>query len=780
MNKQLVIKKWLIVFILGLAGLLLAFYQPTVVTSASGELGGKYLQVKAKSPSPERALQQAWQNAQDAGSYRFISDIDQTLVPRALPEMIGRQDTALNFTVDGAVVLPDRAYLEMRVASADLTESVAVLRDGGESFMLQDGELKPVEDVLNLTSQTNDVLGYLAAAEQVTRLESPEGHPELSRYGFVVSGPLFAEYVRQQAETNLRAEPGTPAELTLEPLPALQTLSGQGELWVNEAGLPVRQILDIVMPQVNEQYGARIHLRVNLSGYGKVEALPKAVQGADGTWRLDGSLPALTDQAAGGVSDLPAAPAMPMAAEQASQTVTDGPAIQAEPAAGGRLLPSSLSPAEIAPSSLMLFLVAVLASVLIRFYRRYPRRVYAVIVVAMISSMLLSPLLKSEVLFRFQERQAEAAEARAEALPEMLDALGIELIEDTASPAADAEPIKSVTLSSNEALQQQENDGGGLFPRCGEGEPGVDTDGDGLDDTAELCLGTDHENADSDYDSISDKEELDGFDLGGKHWDSDPLNADSNHDGIADTAEWSSELSDYGGAVNADIDGDGLPNLWDDDDDGDMVPDAQDLSPFALTDYTETLDLSTTGAVAAGGIQMIEVTIQPQDSSHLRYSTTALDWPADNQGNIQDLDNSTEDLRLTPYLLVTTNVIPDETLSAKYGVRSWVDDDGQSILMAPLQPLEESGAVHGFYAKVGYMADETGDIQWEARLVWMIQMQNDRWQSGRFKTESSLLHRYEESFRVTGLQITRSEGAEVAVFGTPDKEDDRYLFQLFL
>ena len=174
-----------------------------VIVSLSALLivSGESLLVRAESSSPADMLQRAWQKAQEVGSYNFLSDINQTFIPRPVTEMIGQQETALNMALDGAVVLPDQSYSEMRIYNGQTSESVVMLRDGAQSFMLQDGELKPVENALNLASQSNDLLGYLSAADQVTLLDPPEGHPELTRYGFMIDGPRYAEYVRQQAET---------------------------------------------------------------------------------------------------------------------------------------------------------------------------------------------------------------------------------------------------------------------------------------------------------------------------------------------------------------------------------------------------------------------------------------------------------------------------------------------------------------------------------------------------------------------------------------------------
>ena len=78
--------------------------------------------------------------------------------------MIGQQETALNLALDGAVVLPDQAYSEMRMDSGQTHQfgGDAPRRRRSRS-MLQDGELKPVENALNLASQSNDLLGYLSA-----------------------------------------------------------------------------------------------------------------------------------------------------------------------------------------------------------------------------------------------------------------------------------------------------------------------------------------------------------------------------------------------------------------------------------------------------------------------------------------------------------------------------------------------------------------------------------------------------------------------------------------
>jgi hypothetical protein len=344
---------------------------------------------------------------------------------------------------------------------------------------------------------------------------------------------------------------------------------------------------------------------------------------------------------------------------------------------------------------------------------------------------------------------------------------------DLPSPSGAASVSKDNAIASAQAGQSTS-----APQRCGEGEPGVDSDSDGLDDTVELCLGTNPRKDDTDGDGIPDKTEIDGFDYAGKHWTSDPLKADSNGDGVLDIFEWSKDLTPNGLAPSVDIDGDGTPNLWDEDDDNDGVPDAQDLSPLARSDYTTTLNLSTEGS-GFSGYEYIQIQVQPQITDHLRYSTTALDWPMDDEGQVQDLDLSTEDLRLTPFLLVTTNVQPRADLAEKYGYSSWQSGEDY-VLLVPLVPVGVGGAVEAFSAKVAYGPGQTADIQWQAEMVWMAQMQVDRSESWSISTQTRLLHQYQDSFRLTGLDVTKDQGYEAAVLGTPDYVDDLRLFRLLL
>ena len=107
------------------------------------------------------------------------------------------------------------------------------------------------------------------------------------------------------------------------------------------------------------------------------------------------------------------------------------------------------------------------------------------------------------------------------------------------------------------------------------GDPDLDSDLDGLTDYEETLLGTD---------TLTDRQEVEGFFYNGQQWHANPLEIDTNFDRLDDSREW----------LNTDLfqttwDTDGTPDLFDDDNDDDQVPDRFDISPFDRydTDFSD-------------------------------------------------------------------------------------------------------------------------------------------------------------------------------------------------
>jgi len=675
----------------------------------------------AVQPAP---LEEAWERARDVGAYDFVADVEQTLIPRPLPSMIGQTDQRVDMRMEGEVALPDYTRLQLRLEGTGLdVPPLELIQDGAETYLLKDGEKIPVENPAGLASPTTDYLGYLAAAENVQQLPSPEvggGAGGGGRYTFDFNGPRFAEYVREQMEEQLSSQ--LPPNVSLKPSPLLQRMTGHGELWVDANGLPRRQVMDLEAPEVTQEYDARIHLVVDFD-FGKATSQ----QGNEST----------------------------------SQRI-------------GGMIENGIG--RIAPSDVLCLMVAlVLAAALTTSGRR--RWVYALTAITVSIIMVASPLLQLDGVERFRASLAEAAKSTQS----IAEALG--LSSDVAeSPQETSRNTELETQNSKLETRSAQSSNNTPSLYCGKGSTAEDADNDGLSDADENCLGTDPEHEDSDRDIITDTLEIDGFDYGGQHWASDPFMPDSNRDGLSDFAEWPEPVGaapDLDVADDWDPDGDGVPNLWDEDNDGDGVPDSLDISPFARTAYSATFSLSTQGG-DFDGYQYIEIQVQPEITSHLRYSIGALDWPHDERGQIMDLDDSTDDIRLFPMLRVHTNQPPDRDLAQGYGVTVFEEDDGYTLYMS-LYPVGDGGKMVAFYAKVAYGPDEMGDIRWDkAELVWTVQLSQDQEVDGEVVTTVNPIGvQAEDSFRVTGLQVTKSRNYESAILGTPETPDeDRWLYNL--
>ena len=399
------------------------------------------------------------------------------------------------------------------------------------------------------------------------------------------------------------------------------------------------------------------------------------------------------------------------------------------------------------------------------------RRLRRAVPIAITLTFVLTPILQIIDITNYETHTAQAA-----SLPDVMNQ------QLTTASAADLPPV--IHTTSN-AISYQETSLSQSTPSitCGDGNQLLDTDADGLSDYVEICLGTDPYYYDSDYDGITDTLEITGFQHGLNTFYSNPTNPDSNEDGVADGAEWAAP---HGNASHMDSDNDGLPNIWDDDNDNDQIPDEIDLDPFSTSNYYNAFDIeSTNGHRPFDGYQYIELQIQPQDASHLYYQTTPLDWPFDEKGSITDLNNSKEDLFLSPYLYINQGTTPSEQLMTDYTVtkgRRYDYYGNISQLYIPLWPVTEGGKVLYFYAKVAYGPEDIHNISWQdMKMVWLASANIDEYNdSKQIQTSLDTINTYTESaFRIAGLQITMSDDVKSAWLGTPNSQDnDRDLFNL--
>ncbi len=229
-----------------------------------------------------------------------------------------------------------------------------------------------------------------------------------------------------------------------------------------------------------------------------------------------------------------------------------------------------------------------------------------------------------------------------------------------------------------------------------------DTDLDGLKDSIEAVIGTDPFNNDTDFDDLDDFYEV--FN------DLDPLNKDTNEDGLPDYYEITN--------VTPDFDGDGVVNAWDFDNDNDGVNDGVDLSPFGNSTIHSkfTFNVITDGKPITMNFQII-----PENSEHLKLYYQTWDWPYDDEGAMQDLDNSSDDVEITPWLRITPNVLPDQEAVKDRGVI--VKSDCMEI---SLSPTMDSGNIVAFNGMFYYPEAPPMTLTLEVELIWEITGNSDK------------------------------------------------------
>ncbi len=701
--------------------------------------------LSAVSPSSGRELATARDRLLHAGSYRFTADIDQTVLPRGVPEMIGAADEHHTLSARGEVVMPGHATLTLR-APQQMDDALTLLRHRDQTFLVQHGVVQPT-DTTTATPPvpTLDFLGYLDAAEDVRALP-PQTRDGVTyqRYRFTIEGVRLADQLRQQVEQQIGATLPPGAQTTAASQVA--EMGGQGEVWIDPQGMLTRQVLDLHMPHASAGYNAEIHLDIRLYDVGAVQTILEPVQTADGTWHL------ITQSVDGSSSAV---------------ALTEWTLI----------LPPEITHA----AWIVLLLLSIAGSLGLwwRWYHRAPRQAYLLLALSMIGLLVGTPLAQQVGMVQFAARTAAAAEQQS--APQEMQRQISQQVAGHPALRAGAEQVPGLLPT----VQQNTAPASVTVERCGDGAAASDSDRDGLSDREEGCLGTDAYAADTDFDFITDTLELEGLTFAGTTWTLDPFKADSNGDGLNDGDEW---LQPVGTAPSWDGDNDRVPNPWDEDNDNDGVSDGFDLAPYSASTVRDSFALQTTNAANIADYQYIDIQVQPENLERLRYTSTPLNWPNnDNAGQITDLNDSADDLSLVPLLEIETNIAPDEALAQNYGVSVFEQSDGSVKLYAPLYTVVDNGQITTFQTKVVYGPNLRTDIQWdEVRLIWAVSAQVDQYvrcpgttSTTCVTSDSELVQTYPDRLRVAGIQITRSGPFEMTLFGTPQSaEDDAVLMQL--
>lgn len=665
--------------------------------------------ILAQTEKPDDVMTAVKEQIEASGQYNFTAQIEQTLIPRPIPVNIGTTEQRIDTQMTGKVILPNYAQINLQFEANGDVPPITIEQDGVNVYLIQNGERTLIENPLSV-SPTTDFLGYIDATANVRVKENPD-QPQLTIYEFDIDGAKFAAYALSVMRSQLSPEQQM-APIVLPP--SLQKMTGHGELWVDADGYPQRQILDITTPEVNEQFDAQSHMVIDFG-------FETAVS----------NLPLLT---------------------------TDNVLAETAPVAS---IPATTNSATWSPTNFLLQLLLLIIALIFAYYiassHRWLRPVLPIlIVVIMVGTPILQPI-------SYAHAEAQAAKA----LPSLAQALGVA---EANGETSQNETTNISQMQANTSLQQQNL---AQTTTCGTGSTSDDADLDGTNDFVENCLGTNPYSVDTDFDGISDTLEIEGFVFTNTAsithtFYSNPREYDTNDDGLDDRAEW---LLPTGTANALDPDGDDIPNLWDDDNDGDGLGDEEDMDPFTVSAYQPNFTVRTgLNGSSFNGYQYIQFQVQPQDQSHFQLVTTELDWPYDDRGTIQARDTTRlDEMTFSPMLKVTTNNAPEDFLQEMYGI-TVVPQGNNTVMYIDLAPVSDGGRITAFQGKVAYAPWELADINWsKVEFVWTVMMKHSSVnEADNSKYITIPIAEYAESnFRFAGLEVTKSGAVDYAVIGTP-------------
>ncbi|MCB0177728.1 MAG: hypothetical protein KDI62_05820, partial [Anaerolineae bacterium] len=735
-------------------------------------------------------LERAWRLAVDIGSYHYSSTVVQTDHPTADLRNAGRSAHVTHVSAQGAVDLPNKA-MSMKLWTAGIDrDGIEVKVENGKAYgrMNAEGGWIEISDPSQIFAPGGDPLGFLVAAENIREMDADEqsltmAEPTLDdvidtphlltsktyqHYRFDINGVRYAEYVRRQLEGGLREQGELPPNITLGVIGHYVDMKGQGEIWIDDDGLPVQQVIRMTFPA---ERGA-LHWTEN-----KVTTTFSHWDKAEVYHQLFWAIPRLVDDP--------------------TLLITDPLSLLPSPYA---LLPNSqwFTAANVEQSGLLLGLGLLLAALVVMVYthRRSPQ-FYAGLSTVMVVLMLATPLLNANHALAFAERQ----QTRAIEQQQQLETQQQMEVSRVGMAGRDFNPLVDPLAGSDASLDTLSGGNGQSTPsqpppargrsqnlppsggdRGGanvvETNPfasksrfmipplqstcvlttGGDCDNDGLADDIELYeLGTDPEDVDTDNDGISDKAEVEGFAYGGAQWYLNPSDPDSNGDGVLDGAacpgladvEGDTVVSPTGSSC-LNSDSDSTPDVFDYDDDADGVPDWVDSAPLDVAG-----PFNATGNPLAFNLTLnsngepifVDFEVRPTNPDHLFYTKQVLDWPDnDTKGqwtknsdttfaDLDGYDSGDGDMMLNPLLefaitydagnptagLPITNSVSLGSIT-DYSDLAWIDTEALSEWGISVNESDDDNTLL-LWVPLNVIKDDHGEtpVAWNGRMFYLPQ-----------------------------------------------------------
>ncbi|MFN2151366.1 MAG: hypothetical protein ACK2T5_07215, partial [Anaerolineales bacterium] len=387
--------------------------------------------------APDTSLQvlisHAWELAQQSERYNFTTRLVQTTHPAPSLANVGRGPRVETAFLDGQTDL-EADLLSMRIWQdggriSEPGQAAEIRVEDGKTYGRQGGGAwQEIDNFTESLTPGNDASAFLVAARNVEQV-SP--NLPLSHFTFDISGPALAEHLRGHLEAQLRAAGKLPPGLYLDAPEQFRNAIGDGEVWLDEMGLPQRLSIHMQYPQQANGERLEIEMQTDFSNFDRS---------------------ALTD-------------------------------LQSPAARFRSSVLGLLTKAQKTETLISLSVLGLLSLVL---FNSYSKKIYAAIVIAVILSMLLTPLLQSAQVYAFEQEQAaqktenDRQQAEQEAAQEIQTVLNGDIWNPHSQPVDQIEEnnnqweidhpgllspvtgLQAVSLQSNTASDASDDDGDGL------------------------------------------------------------------------------------------------------------------------------------------------------------------------------------------------------------------------------------------------------------------------------------------------------------------------------